>query len=172
MPELPEVEVVRRGLEAHVLHRPVAAVEVLHPRPVRRHLAGPDDFVARLTGRTFTDARRRGKYLWLPLDTGDALLGHLGMSGQLLVQSVGHPDERHLRVRFDLGVPEYVIEDEGPDHMKTFTARVRVADRLHGRGVGRSKKEAEQQAAESAYRTLSREYGDPTATASANGRGA
>ena len=86
MPELPEVEVVRRGLEAHVLHRTVAAVEVLHPRPVRRHLAGPDDFVARLTGRTFSDARRRGKYLWLPLDTGDALLGHLGMSGQMLVQ--------------------------------------------------------------------------------------
>jgi ribonuclease-3 len=57
----------------------------------------------------------------------------------------------------ELGVPEYVIEDEGPDHMKTFTARVRVAERLHGHGVGRSKKEAEQQAAESAYRTLSAE---------------
>ncbi len=54
----------------------------------------------------------------------------------------------------EFGVPEYVIEEEGPDHMKTFTARVRVADRLHGHGVGRSKKEAEQQAAESAYRTL------------------
>jgi ribonuclease-3 len=54
----------------------------------------------------------------------------------------------------DLGVPQYVIEDAGPDHMKTFTAKVRVADRLHGDGFGRSKKEAEQQAAESAYRTL------------------
>lgn len=54
----------------------------------------------------------------------------------------------------DLGVPTYLIEDEGPDHMKTFTAQVRVADRLHGHGVGRSKKEAEQQAAESAYSTL------------------
>ncbi|HEX2894419.1 MAG TPA: ribonuclease III [Marmoricola sp.] len=54
----------------------------------------------------------------------------------------------------DLGVPQYVIEDDGPDHMKTFTAKVRVADRLHGDGFGRSKKEAEQQAAESAYRTL------------------
>ncbi len=50
-----------------------------------------------------------------------------------------------------LGVPEYVIEDEGPDHQKTFTARVRVGDRLYGHGVGRSKKEAEQQAAETAY---------------------
>jgi formamidopyrimidine-DNA glycosylase len=47
-------------------------------------------------------ARRRGKYLWLPLDSGDALLGHLGMSGQMLVQPAGAPDERHLRVRFAL----------------------------------------------------------------------
>lgn len=54
----------------------------------------------------------------------------------------------------DLGVPTYLIEDDGPDHLKTFTAQVRVADRLHGHGVGRSKKEAEQQAAESAYGTL------------------
>jgi len=55
-----------------------------------------------MTGRVLVDARRRGKYLWLPLDSGDALLGHLGMSGQLLVQEPGHPDERHLRVRFAL----------------------------------------------------------------------
>jgi formamidopyrimidine-DNA glycosylase len=103
VPELPEVEVVRRGLEAHVLGRVVEGVEVLHPRPVRRHLPGPEDFAARLTGRTFTAARRRGKYLWLPLDSGDALLGHLGMSGQLLVQQPDAPAERHLRVRFRLG---------------------------------------------------------------------
>lgn len=108
MPELPEVEVVRRGLEGHVLDRRIERVEVLHPRPVRRHLAGPDDFAAALTGRTFTAARRRGKYLWLPLTPldrtggGDALLGHLGMSGQMLVQPSGAPDERHLRVRFVL----------------------------------------------------------------------
>jgi formamidopyrimidine-DNA glycosylase len=103
VPELPEVEVVRRGLEAHVLGRVVEAVDVLHPRPVRRHLPGPADFAARLTGRVFTAARRRGKYLWLPLDSGDALLGHLGMSGQLLVQPPDAPAERHLRVRFRLG---------------------------------------------------------------------
>jgi formamidopyrimidine-DNA glycosylase len=100
MPELPEVEVVRRGLEAHVLDRRIVSVEVLHPRPVRRHAAGPDDFVSRLAGRTITAAHRRGKYLWLALDSGDALLGHLGMSGQMLVQPPGVPDERHLRVRF------------------------------------------------------------------------
>ena len=102
MPELPEVEVVRRGLEAHAVGARIAAVEVLHPRPVRRHAAGPTDFAARLTGRRIEAARRRGKYLWLPLDSGDALLGHLGMSGQFLVQPVGAPDDRHLRVRFAL----------------------------------------------------------------------
>lgn len=102
MPELPEVEVVRRGLEAHVVGRTIAHVDVLHPRPVRRHLGGPADFAARLTGRRVEAARRRGKYLWLPLDSGDALLGHLGMSGQMLLQSAGAPDERHLRVRFGL----------------------------------------------------------------------
>ena len=105
MPELPEVEVVRIGLEAHVVGRTVTGVEVLHPRPLRRHLAGPGDFAARLTGRRIEGARRRGKYLWLPLDSGDALLAHLGMSGQLLVQPVGAPAERHLRVRFSLDAP-------------------------------------------------------------------
>jgi ribonuclease-3 len=68
-----------------------------------------------------------------------------------------------------LGVPEYVISDDGPDHMKTFTAQVRVGEGLYGHGVGRSKKEAEQQAAETAYRALADEHGEigtaPPATA-------
>jgi len=102
MPELPEVEVVRRGLAAHVVGRRIASVEVLHDRPVRREAGGTAAFVVALTGRTVTDARRRGKYLWLPLDNGDAILGHLGMSGQFLVATPGAPDERHLRVRFTL----------------------------------------------------------------------
>jgi formamidopyrimidine-DNA glycosylase len=102
VPELPEVEVVRRGLQRHVVGRRIEAVEVLHPRPVRRHLSGVDDFAAALTGRVLTAARRRGKYLWLPLDSGDALLAHLGMSGQLLVQPADRAAERHLRVRFAL----------------------------------------------------------------------
>ncbi|WP_028658938.1 bifunctional DNA-formamidopyrimidine glycosylase/DNA-(apurinic or apyrimidinic site) lyase [Nocardioides insulae] len=102
MPELPEVEVVRAGLERHVVGATVTAVEVLHDRPVRRHPSGSSGFAAELTGRTLLGARRRGKYLWLPLDSGDALMAHLGMSGQLLVQPVGHPDERHLRVRLTL----------------------------------------------------------------------
>ncbi|MFE9374146.1 bifunctional DNA-formamidopyrimidine glycosylase/DNA-(apurinic or apyrimidinic site) lyase [Streptomyces sp. NPDC006711] len=100
MPELPEVEVVRRGLERWVAGRTVADVEVLHPRAVRRHPAGGDDFAARLKGYRIGVARRRGKYLWLPLaDTDASVLGHLGMSGQLLVQPQGAPDEKHLRIR-------------------------------------------------------------------------
>ena len=73
--------------------------------PVRRHPAGPTDFAAALAGRRITAAHRRGKYLWLPLDTGDAILAHLGMSGQMLVQPADAPAERHLRVRFALDGP-------------------------------------------------------------------
>jgi formamidopyrimidine-DNA glycosylase len=100
VPELPEVEVVRVGLERGVVGRTVQSVHVAHPRAVRRHLLGPRDFEDLLAGRTITAARRRGKYLWLPLDSGDALTGHLGMSGQLLVVPPDKPDETHLRVRF------------------------------------------------------------------------
>jgi formamidopyrimidine-DNA glycosylase len=102
MPELPEVEVVRAGLERHVLGATIVAVEVLHPRSVRRDQRGPAGFAEALTGRRIDAARRRGKYFWLALDNGDALLGHLGMSGQMLVQAPSAPDERHLRVRFGL----------------------------------------------------------------------
>ena len=107
MPELPEVETVRRGLEAHVVDRTIDQAEVRHPRAVRRHLAGPDDFAAVLRGRTVTGARRRGKYLWLPLGD-DALLAHLGMSGQLLVGDPQRPVSSHVRARF-------TFTDGGPD---------------------------------------------------------
>ncbi|MFF9057208.1 bifunctional DNA-formamidopyrimidine glycosylase/DNA-(apurinic or apyrimidinic site) lyase [Streptomyces sp. NPDC101213] len=100
MPELPEVEVVRRGLERWVAHRTVAGAEVLHPRAVRRHLAGADDFTHRLEGHRIGAPSRRGKYLWLPLeDTPQAILAHLGMSGQLLIRPRTAPDEKHLRIR-------------------------------------------------------------------------
>ncbi|MGA8848013.1 MAG: bifunctional DNA-formamidopyrimidine glycosylase/DNA-(apurinic or apyrimidinic site) lyase [Nocardioides sp.] len=102
MPELPEVETVRAGLERHVLGAQVTRVEVLHPRPVRRDIGGPEGFAAALHGRRIVAARRRGKYLWLPLDDGAALLAHLGMSGQLLVQPREALAERHLRVRLTL----------------------------------------------------------------------
>ncbi|MCX4755055.1 bifunctional DNA-formamidopyrimidine glycosylase/DNA-(apurinic or apyrimidinic site) lyase [Kitasatospora purpeofusca] len=102
MPELPEVEVVRRGLANWVAGRTVAGVDVLHPRAVRRQPGGGADFAARLTGTTFGAAQRRGKYLWVPLTgrgQGFSMIGHLGMSGQLLVQDPTVPDETHLRVR-------------------------------------------------------------------------
>jgi len=117
VPELPEVEVVRRGLELHVVGRTIGSAEVLHPRAVRRHAAGPDDFSAAARGLTITGARRRGKYLWLPVLEGtqdapsvaeDALLAHLGMSGQLLLGDPGRPVSPHVRVRF-------TFTDSGPD---------------------------------------------------------
>jgi formamidopyrimidine-DNA glycosylase len=99
VPELPEVEVIRRGLEQFVVGRQIAEAEVLHPRAVRRHEGGPADFAARLAGRTIDGARRRGKYLWLPIGD-DALLAHLGMSGQMLVGPAIAALSPHVRVRF------------------------------------------------------------------------
>ncbi|HEY0486609.1 MAG TPA: bifunctional DNA-formamidopyrimidine glycosylase/DNA-(apurinic or apyrimidinic site) lyase [Mycobacteriales bacterium] len=103
MPELPEVEVVRDGLARWVAGRTVETVEVHHPRAIRRHVPGASDFAGRIAGRTITAAERRGKYLWLPLDSGEAITAHLGMSGQLLVQAAAAPDEKHLRVRMTFG---------------------------------------------------------------------
>jgi len=114
VPELPEVETVRVGLERRVAGRTIAAVAVHHPRAIRRHLAGEQDFAALLVGRRVESVRRRGKYLWLPLDSGDALVAHLGMSGQLVVVDPDRPPEAHLRVRlaFDDGGPELRFVDQ------------------------------------------------------------
>lgn len=127
MPELPEVETVRAGIADHSLGRPVRAVRVVDARSLRRHLPGPAHFEAALTGRTLRGAYRRGKYLWLTLSEADgtladeALVVHLGMSGQLLVRDEpggesgsdsGSDSEaraafdeqpRHLRVALELG---------------------------------------------------------------------
>lgn len=96
MPELPEVEVVRRGLQEHVAGRSITAVRVHHPRAVRRHEAGPADLTARLLDARITGTGRRGKYLWLTLDDTEALVVHLGMSGQMLLGPIR--DDRHLRI--------------------------------------------------------------------------
>ena len=111
MPELPEVEVVRRGLQAHVVGKTMTAVRVHHPRAVRRHEAGPADLTARLLGARISGTDRRGKYLWLLLDTQEteadpqihatrapdtALVVHLGMSGQMLLGTVPRAD--HVRI--------------------------------------------------------------------------
>jgi len=108
MPELPEVETVRLGLHRHATGRRIAAVEVRHPRAVRRHVLGGDDFAAALLGRTITGVHRRGKYLWLALDSDDAVVGHLGMSGQMLFLAPTAPAGPHLRVRFSFA-------DDGPE---------------------------------------------------------
>jgi len=100
VPELPEVETVREGMARWVVGRTIAGVEVRHPRAVRRHGAGPADFEAYLAGRTIDAVRRRGKYLWLALDSGDAVVGHLGMSGQMLLLGETADPGPHLRIRF------------------------------------------------------------------------
>ncbi len=98
MPELPEVEVIRAGVDSWVTGRVINMVEVGHPRAIRRHLAGPADLVSRLVGDVVVGTGRRGKYLWLILGSGDALVIHLGMSGQLLIKPTQATKERHLRV--------------------------------------------------------------------------
>lgn len=103
MPELPEVEVVRRGLERWVAGRVLDDVEVLHARAIRRHPGGAQDFSARLRSATLHRATRRGKYLWIPVSTENAefaVVAHLGMSGQMLVVDRESDPERHLRIRF------------------------------------------------------------------------
>src|SRR5499427_10655514 len=167
MPELPEVEVVRRGLERHVVGRTIRSAEVLHPRAVRRHVAGRDDFEAATRGLVVTAALRRGKYLWLPVAQDspgsvaeDALLAHLGMSGQLLLNEPGEPLSPHVRVRFtftDSG-PElrftdqrtfgHILLDRGgaalpapiahiaPDPLETAFDEGAVLDRLRTRQTG------------------------------------
>ncbi|MGR0159711.1 bifunctional DNA-formamidopyrimidine glycosylase/DNA-(apurinic or apyrimidinic site) lyase [Paenarthrobacter nitroguajacolicus] len=133
MPELPEVEVVRRGLARWVRGRTITGVDVPDPRSIRRHALGTEDFIGNLEHATVMDVVRRGKFLWMPLNMSSpagtgigsdpatafvpggnvpkvALMAHLGMSGQLLMQDPDVPDEKHLKVRIRLsavnGMPE------------------------------------------------------------------
>ena len=104
MPELPEVEVVRRGLAGHILGAVLERVQVVDGRSVRRHEAGPVDFERLLTGLRVADVARRGKYLWLLFEGNEefALVIHLGMSGQVLLKAPELPAEKHLKVLIDL----------------------------------------------------------------------
>lgn len=155
MPELPEVEVVRRGLASWVAGRTIEAVDVVDPRSIRRHLLGVEDFRGNLEGAVVADVVRRGKFLWMPLvdaeaaqpasgvpdDTAAAsgtavsgapehahnpgrqpkvaLMAHLGMSGQLLVQGNDVPDEKHLKVRLRLSP-----RDGMPDQLRFVDQRI------------------------------------------------
>ncbi|MDV8000476.1 bifunctional DNA-formamidopyrimidine glycosylase/DNA-(apurinic or apyrimidinic site) lyase [Rhodococcus sp. IEGM 1408] len=138
MPELPEVEVVRRGLESHVVGRGITRVEVTGARTARRQPGGPTEIVDRLRGRVVTGAQRRGKYLWLTFDGdhtagADCLLVHLGMSGQMLVTTADAPPVRHMHAR--------AVLDDGNElrfvDQRTFGGWtvVPLAEALDGTGV-------------------------------------
>lgn len=157
MPELPEVETVRAGIADHSLSRPVRSVRVVDARSLRRHLPGPAHFEAALTGRALRGAYRRGKYLWLTLSEADgtladeALVVHLGMSGQLLVRDEPGEDSgsdsggdsgnesearaafdeqpRHLRVALELG-PAGATGDTGATGGVASVNRANTGQRL------------------------------------------
>ena len=189
MPELPEVEVVRRGLSQWAAGRTITAVDVLDPRSVRRHSLGVEDFRGNLLGARVLDVVRRGKFLWMPLADDDggwpvggdvaardvagggaapgrpaggdvagggpaggdhlphvALMAHLGMSGQLLMQAPSQPDEKHLKVRLTLSARKDAPEQLRFVDQRIFgglfvTSLVPTTDGLPGgqsEGVGRS----------------------------------
>ena len=147
MPELPEVEVVRAGLEPAVTGATVTAVTVLDERSLRRHPGPAEDFIDRLTGTTLLTPARRGKYMWLPLAASktkeirsdsapsaangaisaespsfsaatEALVVHLGMSGQVLLRQPA-VDDRLTRIRIDLEHP-----DHGPLRLNFVDQRI------------------------------------------------
>ncbi len=125
MPELPEVEVVRRGLAAHILGRRVSAARALHPRAVRRQPGGAAEFAALLGGRTLTGTGRRGKFLWLVTDDPDVLLAaHLGMSGQFRIDRI---DVRAVMCRRPTTpMPGRVLELDGLRPVVRRPAHVRL----------------------------------------------
>lgn len=118
MPELPEVEVVRRGVAEHVVGRVIESLQLRGIRVARRHEAGPGDLAERLHGAHILSTDRRGKYLWLvvatPNDDPRALVVHLGMSGQLLVGSGSVPWQKHAHAIFDFadGDPQLRFVDQ------------------------------------------------------------
>jgi len=107
MPELPEVEVVRAGLEPALVGARIDSVHVFDPRSLKRHDARRGDFVGMLQGSTVLSTERRGKFMWFPLDSGDALVTHLGMSGQVLLRDSCAKPDRHLRIQYGITHPEH-----------------------------------------------------------------
>jgi len=132
VPELPEVEVVRRGLAAHVTGRTISAVRVHHPRAVRRHEAGPADLTARLLDARITGTGRRGKYLWLTLDDGDEPLGRraeddgdepLGRRAEGSDEPLGRRAEGNVALVVHLGMSGQMLLGEVPNtnHLRIAT---------------------------------------------------
>jgi len=100
MPELPEVETVRRGLAPWVTGKRIKKLEILHPRATR---SGSTISLKNIEGSRVIEVTRRGKFLWFVLDRELALVGHLGMSGQMLIVPKRSPVEKHARIRIDFG---------------------------------------------------------------------
>jgi formamidopyrimidine-DNA glycosylase len=102
MPELPEVETVRIGLAKSITGATITGLKVYDARSLKRHLSGKSDFEKKLIGRQVLDVVRRGKFLWLPVDgEQDALVGHLGMSGQMLIRTPDHPEDKLNRITIE-----------------------------------------------------------------------
>ncbi|MBS1696800.1 MAG: bifunctional DNA-formamidopyrimidine glycosylase/DNA-(apurinic or apyrimidinic site) lyase [Actinobacteria bacterium] len=147
MPELPEVEVVRSGLAPAMTGARILAVAVHDERALTRHAAGAADFVARLEGAEVLTVARRGKFLWMPLASaapagGTAIVGHLGMSGQLLLRRPETAAERHERIRLYVEHPVHgelavVFADQRTFGSLAVDALVPTADgRAAGWGTG------------------------------------
>jgi formamidopyrimidine-DNA glycosylase len=98
MPELPEVETVRAGLAQHLVGARVKNIEVLDARSLKKNLGGVAGFLTELTGSTIQTVVRRGKFLWLPISDSRAMVGHLGMSGQILVRTPDFAPDGQTRV--------------------------------------------------------------------------
>jgi len=124
MPELPEVETVRRGLAENIIGKKFKEIEVLHSRATSPKSIAP---LKSLKGARVKSVNRRGKFLWFELDRPEVLVGHLGMSGQFLIQPKAALDERHLRARFNLGRNDLRFIDQ-----RTF-GWVGVEERINNR---------------------------------------
>lgn len=106
MPELPEVETVRAGLAPALTNATVTAIDVLDSRSFKRHIGGVEDFIATMVGSKILAVVRRGKFLWMPLEMPNgrnaghtlAMVGHLGMSGQMLLRTPGFAEDKLTRV--------------------------------------------------------------------------
>jgi formamidopyrimidine-DNA glycosylase len=113
MPELPEVETVRRGLQHLVTGYKITQAQQLHPRALKSESIAP---LESLQGAKITGTNRRGKFMWLTLNRPYVLVAHLGMSGQFLIHQKDRPKATHVRAQFTLSKPlrtqELVFNDQ------------------------------------------------------------
>jgi formamidopyrimidine-DNA glycosylase len=113
MPELPEVETVRRGLQHLITGFRISAAHDLHPRALKPESIAP---LHTLNGAKITGTNRRGKFMWITLNRPYVLVAHLGMSGQFLIHQKDRPQASHIRAQFQLKKPlrnlELVFNDQ------------------------------------------------------------